>query len=174
MAIRVTAAHPAFIYAFLSSKFDHFQSLLTGAAIPGISREQVLDLALSVPPLCEQHRIATQLEVLANESQRLEFLYRQKRAAIAELKQSLLQKVFSGELTAENSTKAVQTPAQAVDTQSLEFNAHVLAFSYRRHKDSNRDLSFGHVKAQNIFHLIESDVRRRFRTISHQRRSRAK
>lgn len=57
MAVRVTGAEPSFIHAILSSTFDHFQSLSTGAAIPGISREQVLSLKISLPPLTEQQRI---------------------------------------------------------------------------------------------------------------------
>jgi type I restriction enzyme, S subunit len=57
MAIRVIDADPRFIYAFLSSTFDHFQTISTGAAIPGISREQVLGLRIDVPALPEQRRI---------------------------------------------------------------------------------------------------------------------
>ncbi|SEM41675.1 type I restriction enzyme, S subunit [Syntrophus gentianae] len=57
MAVRVTGADPLFIYAFLCSTFDHFQTVSTGAAIPGISREQVLGLQIAIPPLPEQQRI---------------------------------------------------------------------------------------------------------------------
>jgi type I restriction enzyme, S subunit len=57
MAVRVTGADPMFIHAILSSTFDHFQSLSTGAAIPGISREQVLALKIALPPPPEQKRV---------------------------------------------------------------------------------------------------------------------
>jgi type I restriction enzyme S subunit len=57
MAVRVKGADPRFVHAFLSSTFDHFQSISTGAAIPGISREQVLGLEIAIPPLPEQRRI---------------------------------------------------------------------------------------------------------------------
>jgi type I restriction enzyme S subunit len=57
MAIRVTGANPRFVYAFLSSIFDHLQSESTGAAIPGISRDQILGLRVSIPPPVEQQRI---------------------------------------------------------------------------------------------------------------------
>jgi type I restriction enzyme S subunit len=57
MAVRVRNAAPRFVHAFLTSTFDHFQSLSTGAAIPGISRDQVLGLEIPVPPLAEQRRI---------------------------------------------------------------------------------------------------------------------
>ncbi len=62
MAVRVTNADSRFVHAFLSSTFDHFQSLSTGAAIPGISREQVLGLELAIPPLAEQQRIVGVLD----------------------------------------------------------------------------------------------------------------
>ena len=62
MAVRVTGAEPRFIHTILSSTFDHFQSLSTGAAIPGISREQVLALKIPLPPLPEQQRIVGLLD----------------------------------------------------------------------------------------------------------------
>ena len=62
MAIRVTKADRQFVYSFLSSVFDHFQEESTGAAIPGISREQVLSLPIPVPPLAEQQRIVGVLD----------------------------------------------------------------------------------------------------------------
>jgi type I restriction enzyme S subunit len=62
MAVRVTGADPGFVYAFLSLTGEHFQSLSTGAAIPGISREQVLSLAIPIPPLPEQQRIVALLD----------------------------------------------------------------------------------------------------------------
>lgn len=62
MAVRVSGAEPRFVYAFLSSTFDHFQSESTGAAIPGISREQVLGLKIPVPPRPEQQRVVGILE----------------------------------------------------------------------------------------------------------------
>lgn len=62
MAIRVVNADRQFVYLFLESVFDHFQAESTGAAIPGISREQVLTLQISVPPLPEQQRIVGVLD----------------------------------------------------------------------------------------------------------------
>lgn len=62
MAIRVKEAEPLFIYAYLRSVFSHFQELSTGAAIPGISRDQVLGLEIDLPPLLEQKRIVAILD----------------------------------------------------------------------------------------------------------------
>jgi type I restriction enzyme S subunit len=41
------------------------------------------------------------VNLLSTETQRLEAIYRQKLAALNELKQSILQKAFTGELTAD-------------------------------------------------------------------------
>lgn len=57
MAVRVIDADRRFIYAYLESAFDHLQSLSTGAAIPGISRDQILGLEIAIPSITEQQRI---------------------------------------------------------------------------------------------------------------------
>ena len=62
MALRVTGAYPGFVYAVLGSRFEHFQSLSTGAAIPGISREQILTLQIALPLISEQQRIVAILD----------------------------------------------------------------------------------------------------------------
>ncbi len=54
---------------------------------------------ISIPSLKKQQKIVRKLRVLEAETQRLEAIYQQKLTALAELKQSLLQKAFSGELT---------------------------------------------------------------------------
>ena len=48
--------------------------------------------------LHEQRRIVAQLDALHAETQRLESIYQQKLAALAELKKSLLHQAFSGQL----------------------------------------------------------------------------
>ncbi len=62
MAIRVTAAHPEYVYAFLDSQSERLHRMATGAAIPGLSREQILGLQIPLPPLAEQRRIMAILD----------------------------------------------------------------------------------------------------------------
>lgn len=58
MAIRPRSIiNRQFLYLFLETQFAAFQSLKTGAAIPGISREDVLRIEVPTPPLAEQERI---------------------------------------------------------------------------------------------------------------------
>jgi type I restriction enzyme M protein len=62
MAIRVLGANPEYIYTILLAKYDHIQSLGGGAAIPGITREDVLGLEVPLPPLATQQSIVAEIE----------------------------------------------------------------------------------------------------------------
>lgn len=53
------------------------------------------------PSIDKQEIIVAKLDFFSTETQRLETIYRQKIAALNELKQSILQKAFTGELTAD-------------------------------------------------------------------------
>ncbi|MFM5301835.1 restriction endonuclease subunit S [Aeromonas caviae] len=95
---------------FVSYKFIYYQ-MLTGsfkqrvihasgqATLPIINKSKWSALTVAVPPtLDEQHKVVERLDALRNETQRLESLYLRKIAALDELKQSLLQQAFSGQL----------------------------------------------------------------------------
>lgn len=58
------------------------------------------------PSIDEQERIVSKLDFLSTETQRLETIYRQKIATLKQLKQSILQKAFTGELTADTAKTA--------------------------------------------------------------------
>lgn len=98
MAIRPKKVNTNLLYAFIKTKQIYFQSLANGAAIPGISRGDVLNLKMHLPELKDQQDIVCQLEILQAETQKLETLYQKKIAALDELKKSILQKAFQGEL----------------------------------------------------------------------------
>lgn len=63
-----------------------------------INKQAVQTLPIRCPSLERQKDIVITLDELAAETKRLEAIYRQKLALLAELKQSLLHKAFSGEL----------------------------------------------------------------------------
>lgn len=69
-----------------------------GAAYVGINLEDLRLLPVCAPPLSEQMDVVLHIEKLHNTTQRLESLYQRKIAALDELKQSLLQQAFSGQL----------------------------------------------------------------------------
>ncbi|EPC4024981.1 restriction endonuclease subunit S [Aeromonas salmonicida] len=70
----------------------------TGLGVPHISGKQILSFEFAMPPLSEQQIIVQKLDALSDKTQRLESLYQRKIAALDELKQSLLQQAFSGQL----------------------------------------------------------------------------
>jgi type I restriction enzyme S subunit len=90
---------PRFVYYFFTGlDVLHLDS---GAANPALNRNQVHPIKIVWPPVDSQKPIADKIDALQTESQRLESLYLEKLAAIAELKQAILQKAFAGELTAQ-------------------------------------------------------------------------
>jgi len=89
-----------FFYYLLSSRVvqDQFHMLAAGAVVKNISGDLVKKAILPLPPLLEQEQLVKSIEMLVSETQRLEIIYQKKLAALAELKQSILQKAFAGEL----------------------------------------------------------------------------
>ncbi len=90
---------PKLIYYFFRGL--EVSSLDSGAANPALNRNIVHPIKTAWPSPLVQHDLVKILESLDTETQRLEALYQRKLDALAELKQSILQKAFSGELTAE-------------------------------------------------------------------------
>ena len=68
----------------------------------GLNMGIIKELPLLLPPLAEQQSIVKKLDALSSETQRLESIYQHKLTTLAELKQSLLHKAFSGELTSQS------------------------------------------------------------------------
>jgi type I restriction enzyme S subunit len=84
----------------------------TGATAQGIKASLLKKIQISFPSdLLIQEAIVLKLETLAAETQRLEAIYRQKIASLKELKQSILQKAFTGELTADTPKTAKEVTA---------------------------------------------------------------
>jgi type I restriction enzyme S subunit len=96
-AIRNTESQTWINYFILSAR-KKIYSLGTGATFPNVSSSILADLVLPFPPLAEQRAIVKRLDELAEETKRLEEIYAQKSATVAELKKSILQKAFEGEL----------------------------------------------------------------------------
>ena len=73
---------------------------VSGMAQPKLNQTNLNTIPVPVAPADEQSRFVKTLESLQAESKRLETIYTQKLANLDELKQSLLQKAFTGQLTA--------------------------------------------------------------------------
>ncbi|MCD6704838.1 MAG: restriction endonuclease subunit S [Thiobacillus sp.] len=86
-----------FVEYYLGSiKLDEY---ITGAAQPKLNQKALNSIPIPIPKSVEvQARIVEGVELLQEETQRLESLYQRKLAALAALKQSLLHQAFSGAL----------------------------------------------------------------------------
>ncbi|VXD14238.1 restriction endonuclease subunit S [Planktothrix paucivesiculata] len=71
-------------------------------------------LQIPLPSLAEQQSIVFKMDDLSSETQRLEAIYRQKIATLNELKQSILQKAFAGELTVRLSSPTTADTSKTV------------------------------------------------------------
>ncbi len=91
---------PRFLYYFFVG--IDMRELGSGATIPQINNYDIDPLAFSFPNYSTQNVIVESLEALENESKRLQSKYTQRLASLDELKQSILQKAFTGKLTAKS------------------------------------------------------------------------
>jgi type I restriction enzyme, S subunit len=93
---------------------NKLESLSTGATMQNLSNQSLSDLVISMPSLDEQNRITNKIDDLRTETQHLETIYRQKIAALNELKQSILQKAFTGELTADTANQTAKAANEVI------------------------------------------------------------
>jgi type I restriction enzyme S subunit len=68
------------------------------ATMPSIGNDDLAGLVVHIPGLEQQQHIESMLAGLSVETQRLESIYQRKLAALDEMKKSLLQQAFSGQL----------------------------------------------------------------------------
>ena len=76
----------------------NFLGYLDGAAITRLTLIKIKNVCFSIPTLEEQQSIVNKLDALRAETQKLEAIYKKKLDCLEELKKSVLQKAFAGEL----------------------------------------------------------------------------
>lgn len=106
-----------YLYYFFHSPY--FQNEIKTIAGAGSTRAYIgitsqLQLKISYPKIDDQKRYADSFDALISETQRLESIYRQKIAALNELKQSILQKAFTGELTADTANQTTKAANEGI------------------------------------------------------------
>ena len=75
---------------------------VSGAAQPQLPIKTLVNFTLPIPPLNQQKQIVQKLNTLSIETKKLEAIYTQKIADLEEMKKSVLQKAFSGQLNTIN------------------------------------------------------------------------
>jgi len=104
---RVDRISPKYLYANLCTQrvVDYVVERVNTLMQPNLSIKDLKALPIPTPPLPEQIAIDKRLDFHSATTKRLDSIYQQKLTSLAELKQSILHKAFTGELTA--GTKAV-------------------------------------------------------------------
>ena len=144
---------------FLKYTIDNLVIQRSGSAIPQLTVPMIKDYQIPVPSVGEQKQLIEQAETLRAETLKLEAVYQKKMNDLEELKKSILQKAFAGELTSSVSTTKPITkviPLQKVDGISpTDLQAGITALALQKHIEQNQQHSFHHVKAEKIVHLSE-------------------
>ncbi|MCR1025771.1 restriction endonuclease subunit S [Cellulophaga baltica] len=78
--------------------FENMANMSTGATIKNFSLKSMRNYKLRLPPFTIQESIVQELELLENSILKIESNYTKKRDDLEELKKSILQKAFAGEL----------------------------------------------------------------------------
>jgi type I restriction enzyme S subunit len=102
-----------FLLLYFGSRMcaDMIAKFSNGAAQPNLSAGSLGKFEIPVPPELEQNRIVEECKQLRERTKELISNYRAKFGEIAVLKQSILQRAFSGELTAPPS-RAIKEAAE--------------------------------------------------------------
>jgi type I restriction enzyme, S subunit len=92
---------PHYLKYLLVAEGDGFTKYSSGSVHQTIYYPEVKGFFVCHPDIETQRKIIERAHKITLESQRLEIIYQQKLNALTELKQSILQKAFAGELTTE-------------------------------------------------------------------------
>ncbi|MAX31617.1 MAG: restriction endonuclease subunit M [Halomonadaceae bacterium] len=95
-------------YLYLQDSKGELSQFFTGAGIQHFTGKALKSFPVPLAPPHDLDKLLTGIEGVHEETQRLKAIYQQKLTALADLKQSLLQKAFSGELTAREAEAAVE------------------------------------------------------------------
>lgn len=90
-----------YLYYFLSQEKFKIEGAKRMAGAVGhkrVSKDFIENSIIHLPDFSNQHLIVIKLDALSAETKRLESIYQQKISALDELKKSILDKAFKGEL----------------------------------------------------------------------------
>lgn len=91
-------------YFILTFSFNKLmESMQKGASYPAVNNKEVESVVINFPKsIKEQQKIVERLDSLSTETKKLEAIYTKKIADLEEMKKSVLQKAFSGQLNTIN------------------------------------------------------------------------
>jgi type I restriction enzyme S subunit len=91
---------PSYLYYYLTTKgvADYVLAHVNTLMQPNLSINDLKTLPVPLPSTDEQENIVSQLDSMQSETQKMEAIYQKKIDDLEELKKSILQKAFAGEL----------------------------------------------------------------------------
>jgi len=93
--------YPQFLLYFINSTVakKQFNSRLKGAGVPNLHLKEIREVVIDFPnSIEEQKKIVSKLDTISIETKKLEAIYTKKLADLEEMKKSVLQKAFAGQL----------------------------------------------------------------------------
>jgi len=88
------------LFLFFQTKayWNTINAGISGSAQGGFNATKLSELQIPIPSLQEQQTIVQKLDALSVETKKQEAIYQKKLEDLEELKKSILQKAFSGQL----------------------------------------------------------------------------
>jgi type I restriction enzyme S subunit len=93
------SVNPYFLKFILMYFVEKIRKLSQGAAYNALTIEKLEKHQIYVPSISEQELIVKKINLFVTEIKKLENIYQSKILLLEELKQSILQKAFNGELS---------------------------------------------------------------------------
>ena len=93
-----TSINPYFLKYVLMAFVESLNRMAHGAAYSALPIQRLNAHRIFLPPQNEQQAIVAKLDELSAETKKLEAIYQQKLVALEELKKSVLNQAFAGEL----------------------------------------------------------------------------
>ncbi len=87
-----------YLYFQLLKSLKEFKEKSVGAGTKFLKMGIIQSLQVALPTIEEQNKIISKLDSISAETKKLENVYQEKLDDIEELKKSILQKAFNGEL----------------------------------------------------------------------------
>ncbi len=108
MAFNVKNLNQLFLFYYFVSKFQDFQKLGLGSTVPGIDRENILNILVPVASHSEQQAIVQEIETRLSVAEKLEQIIDETLQKAEALRQSILKKAFEGKLLNEAEREALK------------------------------------------------------------------
>ena len=153
-----------FLALFFNSSYGRSLVLgnLNGAAQKHFNISVAKEVVVPMPSIIEQRHLVAKIDIIREQTQRLESICQRKLAALDKLKKSLLHQAFSGELIFDEPKHSVPTtvpfPITISGISTTDLHAGILAMAYQLHENNGTAVAFTHIKAEKIAHMVEACV----------------